>query len=157
MIFPVASVEKERVVKFLQWCQAGALGVTLLLFMVACKKEDPAPAPLPPGPGPGPKQGGPPKFGESPMLEEDEPHAAGKKIYNMNGCARCHSMSNAGPKKKGPSLAKVANDPKHTVEWFVSFVGDPKTERPEAKMPPFEKKIQPDDMRALAEFLASLK
>jgi cbb3-type cytochrome oxidase cytochrome c subunit len=111
-------------------------------------------------------------------LEETGAHAAGKKVYNASGCMRCHSMGNVGggapvggppmggppmggPPKgamaKGPDLAKVAAKEGRTVDWFVAYVSNPKKEKPEAKMPSFENKIKAEDMRALAEFLASLK
>jgi cbb3-type cytochrome oxidase cytochrome c subunit len=58
---------------------------------------------------------------------------------------------------KGPDLVKVASKPERNVEWFIGFVSDPKKTNPDSKMPPFEKQIKPDDLRALAEFLNSLK
>jgi cbb3-type cytochrome oxidase cytochrome c subunit len=58
---------------------------------------------------------------------------------------------------KGPDLAKVASKPERTVEWFIAFVSNPQKERPEAKMPAFGDKIKSEDMRKLAEFLATLK
>jgi cbb3-type cytochrome oxidase cytochrome c subunit len=112
-------------------------------------------------------------------LEEKEPHAAGKKVYNANGCLRCHTMGEAqngppggpkggppkggppmppgGDKKKGPDLSKVASKPGRNVEWFIAFVSDPKKDNPESPMPAFAKQIKTEDMRALAEFLADLK
>jgi mono/diheme cytochrome c family protein len=160
------------------------LGLSLLV-LVSCKREEQGP----PQPGPGTDNLPPgfPPMPRPPVLEETEPHAAGKKVYNANGCARCHTMggTQAGPPiggpppggppmggppmggppmggppmpNKGPDLAKVASKgEKRDVEWFIAYVSNPKKTNPEARMPPFEKQIKEKDMRALAEFLASLK
>ena len=128
-------------------------------------------------------------------IDESEPHAAGKKVYNQNTCFRCHTMGDAGggppmppmpdkgkmppdkgmgppdkgmgpPDKgmggppmpaKGPDLAKVASKGNRDAKWFAEFLADPKKDKPESKMPPFGEKIKGDDMKALTEFLASLK
>src|SRR5262245_65190642 len=42
-------------------------------------------------------------------LAESEPHAAGKKVYNANGCFRCHSM---GEDQGGPPLPPMPPMPK---------------------------------------------
>ena len=156
----------------LRWCLAGLLGLTFLI-LVGCKREEQPP----PQGGPNNFPGPPPMPGPPPVLEETEPHAAGKKVYNANGCMRCHTMGGpqAGPPiggppmggppmgkppmpGKGPDLAKVASKgEKRGVEWFISYVSHPKKVNPESRMPPFEKKIKDKDMRALAEFLSSLK
>jgi mono/diheme cytochrome c family protein len=173
-------------------CLIGVFGLTLLVL--ACKREEqtspesgPPFSDVPPlggGPGGKPPAGFPP-IKPPAMLEETEPHAAGKKVYNANGCARCHTMGadvagpafppmpplpkdapaiNDGPPmgkppmmNKGPDLAKTAGKPGRNVEWFIAFVSNPRNEKPYTRMPAFEKKIKPEDMRALAEFLADLK
>lgn len=159
-----------------RWCLAGLLGLAFLV-LAGCKKEDP-----PPQGGTGNPPPGFPPMMAPPILEETGPHAAGKKVYNVNGCAKCHTMGGpqggpamGGPPKggpplggppggmppmpnKGPDLVKVAGKgEKRNVEWFVTYVSNPKKVNPEAKMPPFEKRINDKDLRALAEFLASLK
>jgi cbb3-type cytochrome oxidase cytochrome c subunit len=58
---------------------------------------------------------------------------------------------------RGPDLATVGSDPEHTVEWLMEYVQNPKSKKPEARMPGFEGKISEPDLRALAEYLASLK
>jgi mono/diheme cytochrome c family protein len=62
-----------------------------------------------------------------------------------------------GMGNKGPDLAKVASKAGRNVDWFIAFVNNPRKENPAGRMPPFENKIKPENMRALAEFLASLK
>jgi mono/diheme cytochrome c family protein len=174
----VHPLRKERVVTFLRWHLAWLFGLGLLAALPGCKREDNVTPP--PNPNQMPMPGMQP-----PPLEEAGPHAAGKKVYNANGCARCHSMGNvpAGsptgsppvggppmggggpggpprggpPKAKGPDLAKAGAKEGRTVDWFVAYVSNPKKEKADSKMPAFEKKINADDMRTLAEFLASLK
>jgi cbb3-type cytochrome oxidase cytochrome c subunit len=58
---------------------------------------------------------------------------------------------------RGPDLGKVAQNPEHTVEWLMKYVRNPKSVKPEARMPAFEGRIKEDDLRPLAEYLASLK
>ena len=62
-----------------------------------------------------------------------------------------------GPPNKGPDLTKVASVQGRDVEWFIARISDPKKENINARMPPFGEKIKSDDMRALAEFLVTLK
>jgi hypothetical protein len=45
----------------------------------------------------------------------------------------------------------------HTVDWLTAFILEPSSKKPDAKMPAFEGKIEENDLRALAEYLASLK
>jgi mono/diheme cytochrome c family protein len=94
------------------------------------------------------------------------PFAAGKRVYAAYNCSRCHSVGGpggpfpGGPRRmgrKGPDLAKVGADPGHTVEWLEEHVRNPKSHKPDSRMPGFEAKIKPEDLRSLAEYLASLK
>jgi cbb3-type cytochrome oxidase cytochrome c subunit len=102
---------------------------------------------------------------------ESGPFAAGKKVVVAAGCFRCHSIDGVrGPvagapagkggmmgRSQAPDLGKVGKDPEHTVEWLMAYVRNPKSEKPDAKMPPFEGKVNDGDLRSLAEYLASLK
>jgi cytochrome c2 len=58
---------------------------------------------------------------------------------------------------RGPDLGKVGQNPDHTVEWLMKYVRNPKSVKPESRMPSFEARIKDDDLRALGEYLASLK
>lgn len=58
---------------------------------------------------------------------------------------------------RGPDLAAVGRDPVHTVDWVMQYVRNPRSQKKDSRMPPFEGKIKDDDLRALAEYLASLK
>jgi mono/diheme cytochrome c family protein len=51
----------------------------------------------------------------------------------------------------------VGGDEEHSVAWLMDYIRNPKSKKPNAKMPPFEGKIKEDDLRAMAEYLASLK
>jgi cytochrome c2 len=106
--------------------------------------------------------------------------AAGQRIFTQN-CARCHSMSAGGPAAggpglgagagmggrgpaggggmgRGPDLSTVGRDPAHTVDWFSKLVRNPKSIRANARMQGFNaSRISDADLKALAEFLASLK
>jgi cytochrome c1 len=52
----------------------------------------------------------------------------------------------------------VGGDSEHTVDWLTKFIRDPKSVKPEARMPPFDDhKINDAELRAVAEYLNSLK
>src|SRR5687768_13547151 len=99
------------------------------MILAGCKREE-----QPPPPDPLTLPTGPPTLTPLAALEEKEPHAAGKKVYNAQGCMRCHTMGGAkdAPKDapagdlqaatKGPDLAKVGGKPGRDVEWFIAFV-----------------------------------
>src|SRR5258708_354346 len=100
--------------------------------------------------------------------------AVGKRVFTQN-CARCHSIGGAGGpaegagggpgrggggpggKNRGPDLSTVGRDPAHTVDWLMAFIREPTSKKPRSRMPGFEGKIAEADLRALAEYLASLK
>jgi hypothetical protein len=57
---------------------------------------------------------------------------------------------------RGPDLGKVGAN--HTADWIAAHIRDAKTHKPESKMPPYgEEKINAADLKALSEYLASLK
>jgi cytochrome c1 len=43
------------------------------------------------------------------------------------------------------------------VEWFIKFIKDPKAVKPQSRMPSFAAKLSDDDLKAVAEYLATLK
>jgi cbb3-type cytochrome oxidase cytochrome c subunit len=115
---------------------------------------------------------------------ESGPFAAGKKVLVASGCFRCHTVNGVrgpvgggppaggfpgggGPPMPGgpgrmmggraPDLGEVGKDPTHTMDWVMKYVRNPKSVKPEARMPQFEGRIKDEDLRALAEYLASLK
>jgi predicted Zn finger-like uncharacterized protein len=123
-----------------------------------------------------PKEGSKATAPEPPMGEELPPPAgkesaeavpmqvmAGKNIYDSLDCSRCHTIgtTSAGGFRKeprGPSLARVGADTNHTVEWLSQQIRDPRSHRPGSRMPPYgEDKLSRENLRSLAEYLASLK
>jgi cbb3-type cytochrome oxidase cytochrome c subunit len=58
--------------------------------------------------------------------------------------------------KRGPDLATVGRDPAHTVEWLMAYVRDPKSQNPKSRMPA-QNRLSDEDLRHVAEYLASLK
>ena len=133
----------------------------------------------------------------SPAPSEDPalsgPHAAGRKVFEVQACTRCHTVGGRGGPpgfgppmaggpppggpggpgpmpggpggpggmrgmNRGPDLGKVAENPEHTQEWLAAHIRNPKAHKPESRMPPFgENKINDADMKALTDYLASLK
>ena len=108
--------------------------------------------------------------------------AAGRQVFDTHNCGRCHSIGGprggaggppmtggpsgpGGPKgagkmgfPRGPDLAAVGKDPTHTVEWLSEHIRNAKGHKPDSRMPPFgEDRINGDDLRKLAQYLASLK
>jgi mono/diheme cytochrome c family protein len=92
------------------------------------------------------------------------PQAAGKRSFVKNRCLTCHLVNGGSPvpgsvpgkKRKGPDLGKTARDRRRSVEWLMAYVRDPKSKDPDAKMPA-QDKITDTDLRAVAEYLASLE
>jgi mono/diheme cytochrome c family protein len=105
----------------------------------------------------------PPPAGKEPSEAAPMQVMAGKKIYDSLDCSRCHvigTSSGSGFRKgpRGPSLARVGADANHTVEWLTEQIRDPRSHRPASRMPPYgEDKISREDLRSLAQYLASLK
>ena len=106
--------------------------------------------------------------------------AEGRKVYDSK-CARCHAINGeggssgsggfggpggerpSGPGRpggrgwgKGPDLGHIGVD--HTADWIADHVRDPRKHKQLSTMPKFsEEKISETDLKALAEYLASLK
>jgi mono/diheme cytochrome c family protein len=115
----------------------------------------------PAGPGPAPAQE---TAAVAPADTASEPTSAGRRVFEANRCGRCHAVGGAaaaggqrGGRNRGPDLATVGRDPEHTVSWLMDHVRNPHSHKPDSQMPTFEGKINDDDLRALAEYLASLK
>ncbi len=104
----------------------------------------------------------PPKGKKPPTkgtVKKDDPAAAiaaGKKVYEAQGCAGCHAIAGTGG-MSGPELTKVAADPKHTSKWLTDAVVNPKLHNPSSAMPPYEDKVKGKDLTNLVAYLGSLK
>ncbi|MFL5342573.1 MAG: c-type cytochrome [Gemmataceae bacterium] len=57
---------------------------------------------------------------------------------------------------RGPDLGSEGKDPEHSVDWIMKFVRDPKSVKPEARMPKQER-ISDEDLKAIADYLDSFK
>ncbi len=109
-------------------------------------------------------QGGavPPAGGQQGMARTQPGGAAAGGSSNelfTTHCGKCHSLAEAGsePMKKAPNLGKAGADASHTVEWLSEYIRSPKTHKPESKMPAFAEKLKPEEIKAIAEYLATLK
>jgi len=138
---------------------AGLLGLALV---VGCRKAVPVAAPLP-APPPVAPSGGP----AAGTTIATGPFAAARQTFDAR-CARCHAIGDsggqvaAGPgpgggRKRGPDLAKVGADPKHTRQWFIDYIRDPKTQKADSRMPSFGNQLNDNELGALADYLSSLK
>jgi cbb3-type cytochrome oxidase cytochrome c subunit len=56
---------------------------------------------------------------------------------------------------KGPDLTTVGA--KHTRDWIMEHVRNPKAHKPGSRMPPYEGKMDDAALAALGDFLASQK
>jgi mono/diheme cytochrome c family protein len=91
--------------------------------------------------------------------------SAGRNVFDAHNCQRCHSigdgdgmMAGGGRRRnKGPDLSHVGRDSSHTVAWLMDHVRDPKSHRPNSRMPPYGDKMSDQELKFLAEYLASLK
>ena len=82
------------------------------------------------------------------------PFAAGKSVFAAQDCKKCHEVD-ASAKSKAPNLATVGKE--HNAEWIIAQIKNPKTHKPDSKMPAFGEKMSDDELKALGEYLASLK
>jgi mono/diheme cytochrome c family protein len=128
-----------------------ALGPIVLLL--GCGRPTPSSSGDPP-PGPPPTT--------TAFDADSGPHAAGKKAMVAGGCFRCHTVAGARPggagRGRAPDLGNAGADPHHTAEWLTKFVRNPKEVKEGARMPAVSpEQISDDDLRAAAEYLASLK
>ena len=127
-----------------------------LVLSAGCKKAAPSPSASAPPANPGPAK-------QQAAIDDDpsDKYAAAKATFRAQ-CARCHSASPPGEGAKmrggrGPNLAKVGGDPKHTKAWLSEHIRDPQAHTPESRMPKFQGRIKDDDLKKLVDYLASLK
>ncbi len=87
--------------------------------------------------------------------------AEAHKLYDANGCVRCHGQiqSDGGegaPKgpRKAPDLSKEGA--KRDKDYIAEHITNPKAHNPNSRMPP-AKNLQPEQVQAIANYLSSLK
>jgi hypothetical protein len=98
--------------------------------------------------GPEAKEGGPKEDG--PMAGAPKEGGPWMKGGSMGGMMK-------GGFSRGPDLAKVSADPKHTRAWLREHILDPQSQKPNSRMPKFASKLSDSDLEALLDYLASLK
>jgi cytochrome c oxidase subunit 2 len=119
------------------------IGLVFASFILGCGKTEPTPDNTTPGPGG-------PGFAKS-----------GNDVFDQH-CAKCHSFGEPPPggskgKRGGPSLSKVGADPAHSADWIAAYIKDPHAQKPGSKMPKFEGKLDAEQIKSVAEFLAAKK
>lgn len=57
----------------------------------------------------------------------------------------------------GPDLSRVGAEPGRTAEWIIEHIKHPQSHNPGSRMPAFAGKINDSDLKALGDYLASLK
>jgi len=83
--------------------------------------------------------------------------AAGKKIYDANGCGACHMVGDKGG-KLGPDLTHIGADKKWSAAKLTAVIRDPKKELKTEKMPAYPAdKISDKEIKTLVAYLGSLK
>lgn len=69
-------------------------------------------------------------------------------------CVRCHTIDGEGV-KTGPDLTEAGKE--HDATWLQSWIADPEAVDAKADMPAFGDRLSPDELKAVAEFLAARK
>lgn len=104
----------------------------------------------------------PTKAAATPAAHDSTPAGGTANTSFSQHCGKCHTVTGAspmpgGPPFKGPDLAKVAADPTHTKDWLAEHIRNPKSHKPESRMPAFEGKLSADEIKSLGDYLAGLK
>ncbi len=130
---------------------AAAASVALaagLLLAVGCSKPD-TPRVTSPTPSSSGSPGASARPASGASLEQ------GKKAFTEAGCSGCHRIGDLGG-IVGPDLSHEGAA--HTADWIVQQVRNPKSHEADGTMPACGKdRISDDQLKALAEYLASLK
>lgn len=78
--------------------------------------------------------------------------AEGKRLFTDQGCYGCHTMGASGT-PIAPDLSRVGS--KHTEAYLISWLLDPKEQKPGAHMPMLQ--LTGGEVRALAAYLSTLR
>ncbi|MCE9563085.1 MAG: cytochrome c [Planctomycetes bacterium] len=85
-----------------------------------------------------------------------------EELY-LHHCAKCHARAGepGGPNlggSKGPDLSHIGSATGMTVDWLTEYISNPQSKRPDVRvMPAFNTKMTPEQIKALAEWLAAKK
>ncbi|HEY2910711.1 MAG TPA: cytochrome c [Gemmataceae bacterium] len=93
--------------------------------------------------------------GDGPVPSAAAEPPTGNAVFDKN-CHGCHSVAADGKaKKKGPNLSKAGTT--HDAEWLAEHVRNPKVHTPTSNMPAFASKLSAEEIKNVAEFLATMK
>lgn len=99
---------------------------------------------------PGQKKAGKPAAASAAQI------AAGRKVYEANGCKACHVVGDDKGGKTGPELTHVAKTRK--PDWLTAQVRNPKKFDPKSTMPAYgPDKIDDKQLKSLVAYMSSLK
>jgi mono/diheme cytochrome c family protein len=91
-----------------------------------------------------------------PQAASSQQASAGEQVFSTH-CARCH-ISSGGRRPRGPKLPRPDSNLDYSVDSLMAVVRDPRSQNIGRGMPAFgEEKISDTDLRALAQYVASLK
>jgi mono/diheme cytochrome c family protein len=92
-----------------------------------------------------------------PAVAEAAAPTDGKGVFE-HSCAKCHSVTGgSGGRMKGPDLSHVGGQADHDAAWIAEHVRNPKSHKPGSRMPAFEGKLTPEQIKNVSEFLAAKK
>jgi mono/diheme cytochrome c family protein len=117
----------------------------------------PRPAVATPEPVPPRTEAGPAPSPPAQVAEVSDRSSNGQALFEAK-CTRCHGMGGGpgrGRGNRGPDLSHVGA--RRTVDWLVTHIRDPRSHNANSRMPAFEDQLSEDELRSLAEYLASLK
>jgi mono/diheme cytochrome c family protein len=82
--------------------------------------------------------------------------ADGSTLFGIH-CAKCHSTEADKPRGKGPNLAGFGSKADKPADWIAVHIKTPKAHKPESGMPGFDGKIPEADIKAIAQYVTTLK
>ena len=132
-----------------KWIVGAGLAVTLIIAGFTFKGI----ADLPESTSEPPANGGPggiAQFSPVDAALADE----GRSLFQEGACVNCHSVGDQGEATFGPNLAGVGNEHPDPA-WLIEMLKDPES-KGKVGMPSFDT-LEDEELRALAEFLRSLK
>ncbi len=88
---------------------------------------------------------------------KSDPGATGPKVTYEQHCAKCHAQAGepGGPSRGGSKGPKL--ETKRSADWLADYIRDPKSKKPDSKMPAFAGTIPEDQIQELAGYLAAKK
>ncbi len=80
--------------------------------------------------------------------------AEGKALYEKS-CKMCHSIAGEGGKMAATGGPLDGAGTKHDEAWLKAYIADPKSKKPDAKMP--KPKLTDQELNDVSAYIASLK